>query len=96
MATSSPAPLLACCPYVEYSCLTVTRQSHPNYAPAVLPAVGEAAADAVPPKRKTRVVVLGSGWGAVAFLKNLDWKGAFGRECSHAATHCVASGGMRS
>lgn len=45
---------------------------------AVLPAVGEAAADAVPPKRKTRVVVLGSGWGAVAFLKNLDWKGAFG------------------
>jgi hypothetical protein len=32
------------------------------------------------PKRKTRVVVLGTGWGAVSFLKNLDPKsfgGAF-------------------
>lgn len=39
-----------------------------------------AAIEAAPPKKKTRIVVLGSGWGAVAFLKNLDWKGAFGRE----------------
>ena len=33
-----------------------------------------AAAEAPPARKKTRVVVLGTGWGAISFLKNLDSK----------------------
>ncbi|EFN54551.1 hypothetical protein CHLNCDRAFT_58189 [Chlorella variabilis] len=55
-----------------------TAECEAAASPPDAPPEGAPAAEAAAPKRKTRVVVLGSGWGAVAFLKNLDWKGAFG------------------
>jgi hypothetical protein len=42
------------------------------------------------PKRKTRVVVLGTGWGAVSFLKNLDPK-SFGGACPAAGLAAASS-----
>lgn len=50
-------------------------------APAPEGAEG-AAPPAAPARRKTRIVVLGSGWGAMSFLKSLDPK-TYGRECVH-------------
>ncbi len=66
-------------------------------ADAEQPAGGSAAADTSMPKRKTRVVVLGTGWGAVSFLKSLDpktfgggWRSLQGAQLHAPAAHHLA------
>lgn len=54
---------------VEHPLGAVTKPAAPPKRRSIPPA----------PKTKTRVVVLGSGWGAVSFVKNLD-PAAFGRK----------------
>ena len=54
--------------------------THPMQQPATATTMDSRLADSPPatpappaePRTKSRVVVLGSGWGAVAFIKNVD------------------------
>lgn len=53
------------------------------------PAAGSAAAAGGSDQpRKTRVVVLGTGWGAVSFLKQLD-PATYARECTSRCVHAT-------